>query len=123
MATMDRMGRIEAIWKMLWSNKGFGQRGVLLRKFFGGSVFAIVFLFLVALWASAEDLAGVVKKAVEKSTLDQSGTRPFHLKAAYAPSFERDQGLNRVGEIEIWWQSPTQWRREVRSPQFHQNGD
>jgi hypothetical protein len=70
--------------------------------------------------ASAEDLSGVVKKAVEKSTLDQPGTRPFHLKAAYAPSFERDRSLHRVGEIEIWWQSPTRWRREVSSPEFHQ---
>ncbi len=75
----------------------------------------------------AEDLSGQVKKAVEKSTLDQPGTRPFHLKATFAPSRERDKGTNRVGEIEIWWQSPTKWRREVSSPEFRQiavqNGD
>jgi hypothetical protein len=68
----------------------------------------------------AEDLAGLVKKAVEKSTLDQPGTKPFHLKAIYAPSFERDKDSHREGEVEIWWESPTRWRREVRSPEFHQ---
>lgn len=68
----------------------------------------------------AEDIGGTVKKAVEKSTLDQPGTKPFHLKATYAPSFERDKDSNRVGEIEIWWQSPTKWRRELSSPEFHQ---
>jgi outer membrane lipoprotein-sorting protein len=65
-------------------------------------------------------LAGQVKKAVKKCTLDQSGTKPFHLKATYAPSRERDKDSNRTGEVEIWWQSPTKWRREVRSPEFHQ---
>ena len=75
----------------------------------------------------AEDLSSQVKKAVEKSTLDQAGTRPFHLKASFAPSQERDRNTNRVGEIEIWWQGPNKWRRELRSPEFHQiaiqNGD
>lgn len=69
---------------------------------------------------SAEDLSGQVKKAVEKSTLDQPGTKAFHLKATFAPSQERDNVTNRVGNIEIWWQSPTRWRREVSSPEFHQ---
>jgi hypothetical protein len=68
----------------------------------------------------AENLTEQVKKAVEKCTLDQPGTKPFHLRATFAPSHERDAGTNRVGEIEFWWQSPTQWRREVRSPEFHQ---
>jgi hypothetical protein len=68
----------------------------------------------------AEDLTGQVKKAVEKSTLDQPGTKPFHLKASYAPSRERDADSHRTGEVEIWWESPTRWRREVRSPEFHQ---
>jgi hypothetical protein len=42
------------------------------------------------------------------------------LKAVLAPSLERDRGSNRTGRVEIWWVSPTQWRREVRSPEFHQ---
>lgn len=68
----------------------------------------------------AKDVAGVVRKAVKKSTLDQNGTKPFHLKATYAPSLERDAESHRNGEVEIWWESPTRWRREVRSPEFHQ---
>ena len=65
-------------------------------------------------------MTGQVKKAVEKITLDQPGTKPFHLKAAYTPSFERDKESHRTGDVEIWWESPTRWRREVRSPEFHQ---
>jgi hypothetical protein len=42
------------------------------------------------------------------------------LKAVLAPSLTRDQGSNRTGEVEIWWVSPAQWKREVRSPEFHQ---
>ena len=84
---------------------------------------------LLALWSinllcgvngAAEDLSGKVKKAIEKSTLDQPGTMPFHLKASFAPSQERDIATNRVGEVEIWWQAPNRWRRELHSPEFHQ---
>lgn len=75
----------------------------------------------------SENIQSKIEKAVKKSTLDQSGTRPFHLKATLAPSFERDNGSGRTGEVEIWWESPTKWKREVRSPEFHQvkivNGD
>jgi hypothetical protein len=70
--------------------------------------------------ARAENIVSMVKKAAEKSTLNQPGTRPFHLKATLAPSKERDADSHRTGEIEIWWASPTQWKREVRSPEFHQ---
>ena len=66
------------------------------------------------------DDSKIVKKAVERSTLNQPGTKPFHLKAVLAPSLERDRGSNRTGEVEFWWASPTQWKREVRSPEFHQ---
>src|ERR1700691_259984 len=67
----------------------------------------------------AENLAKEVKKAVERSTLDQPGTKPFHLKAALSPSFDRDKTSGLTGEVEIWWASPTKWRRELRSPDFH----
>jgi hypothetical protein len=68
----------------------------------------------------AIDDVSTVRKAVERSTLNQPGTKPFHLKAMLAPSRDRDRGSNRTGEVEIWWTSPTQWKREVRSPEFHQ---
>lgn len=67
-----------------------------------------------------EDLAKNVRRAVERSTLDQPGTHPFHLRAVVAPSFARDKDSGRTGEVEIWWASPTQWKRELRSPEFHQ---
>jgi hypothetical protein len=69
---------------------------------------------------NADDPELTVKKAAEHGTLNQAGTKPFHLKAVIAPSRERDRGSNRTGEVEIWWASPTQWKREVRSPEFHQ---
>ncbi len=68
----------------------------------------------------AESGVGRVTKAVKKSTLDQAGTKPFHLKAVLTPSKDSDRGSNRTGEVEIWWASPTRWKREVRSPEFHQ---
>ena len=50
----------------------------------------------------ADDAKKVVKKAVERCTLNQAGTKPFHLKAVLAPSFEKDRGSNRSGEVEYW---------------------
>jgi hypothetical protein len=83
-------------------------------------VFILSGLVLCATQGNAEDLAGRVKKAVAKSTLDQPGTKPFHLKAVLTPSRERDSGLGMTGTVEIWWRSPTEWRREVSCPIFHQ---
>jgi hypothetical protein len=65
-------------------------------------------------------MADKVRKAVERSTLNQPGTKPFHLKASIAPSFERDKNSGRNGEVEVWWASPNQWRREVRCTDFRQ---
>ncbi len=89
---------------------------------------AIVLAIVLGLPRSAlTNDSKIVKKAVERCTLNQAGTKPFHLKAVLAPSLERDQASHRTGEVEIWWASPTQWKREVRSPEFHQiaveNGD
>ena len=90
----------------------------------------IVTFAAVAVWPAlgyTENLAKEVTQSVTRSTLDQPGTKPFHLKATVAPSFERDKDSGRTGVLEIWWVSPTQWKREVRSPEFHQvevvNGD
>jgi hypothetical protein len=68
----------------------------------------------------ADDTIKRIQKAVEQCTLDQRGTPAFHLKATLAPSYERDKDSGRTGEVEIWWRSPDQWRREIRSPEFHQ---
>jgi len=76
--------------------------------------------FLLPTAVHAENAVGEVRKAVEHITLDQAGTKPFHLKAVLAASLERDKDSGRAGEVEIWWRSPTRWRRELRSPEFHQ---
>jgi hypothetical protein len=80
----------------------------------------MLLLFVLFPAANAEDMAGKLKKAVERSTLNHPGTKPFHLKAVVAPSFERDKGSGRTGSIEMWWASPSQWKREIQSPEFHQ---
>jgi hypothetical protein len=80
-------------------------------------------VFVALVWpvaGHADDLTVRVKRAVKRSTLDQAGTRPFHLKAVLAPSCPRDKDSGRTGEVEIWWASPTRWKREVRSPEFQQ---
>ena len=76
-------------------------------------------VLLSAAAGTAEDDVTRVRKAVEKSTLDQAHTKPFHMKATLGPS-RQGQGVDRTGEVEIWWMSPTRWRREVRSVGFHQ---
>src|SRR5215470_9820440 len=66
--------------------------------------------FLAILWlhlglpglSHAVDEVDAVKKAIERSTLNQPGTKPFHLKAVLAPSFERDRNSGRTGKVEIW---------------------
>jgi hypothetical protein len=90
-----------------------------IRRVVSVMVMSAAALALAAL-GGADDLEKVVRKPVERSTLNQPGTKPFHLKAVLAPSLARDQGSNRTGEVEIWWVSPEQWKREVRSPEFHQ---
>src|ERR1700761_655140 len=69
---------------------------------------------------AGSDMDTMVREAVKKSTLSQAGTHPFHLRAVIAPSRDRDRESNRTGEVEIWWESPTKYKREVRSPEFHQ---
>ena len=83
------------------------------------------FLFLASLTlgvctAAAQNPLTRLKEAVKVSTLDQAGTHPFHLKAELAPTYERDKDSGRTGEVEIWWMSPTHYRRELRCPDFHE---
>jgi hypothetical protein len=70
--------------------------------------------------ALGQDYVAQFTKAVERSTLDQPGTHPFHLRAEFAPSLERDKALGRTGTVEIWWTSPTKCRREIHSTEFSQ---
>ncbi len=57
-------------------------------------------------------IAQAMAVAAKRSTLDQAGTPPFHLKATvvdlgkHLPEYD--------GTMEMWWVSPTEWRREVK---------
>ena len=77
-------------------------------------------LGLLAGSGMAQDGVSLAKEAAKKSTLDQAGTHPFHLRAVLAPTAARDAGSGRSGEIEIWWKAPGVYRREMQSPGFHQ---
>ncbi len=72
-----------------------------------------ILCFLLALFVAAcstaahsEDIVKRVQKAVAISTIDQQGTHPFHLKAVFAPSLDRDRDSGRTGLVDIWWKSP-----------------
>ena len=61
-----------------------------------------IFAFCIILApCKAENNVAAVSKAVEPSTLNQAGTKPFHLKAKISPSFERDKNCGRYAEVEI----------------------
>ena len=68
---------------------------------------AISALLLFPVCGHAENVSSQVKKAVANiaPSTRLTGTKPFHLKAVLAPSFERDKDSGRTGEVEIWWQS------------------
>jgi hypothetical protein len=86
----------------------------------GVALFALGAVLALTSFGRTDDSQRIVKEAVVRSTLNQRGTKPFHLLATVSPSHARDRGSNRTGVVEIWWASPTQWKREVRSPEFHQ---
>ncbi len=81
---------------------------------------AIFFIVVGSTYVHSEDLSHQIAKILETATLDQTGTAPFHLKATFAPSLEHDKDSHRTGEIEIWWQSPSLWRRELHAQGFQQ---
>jgi hypothetical protein len=89
-------------------------------QYISKTLVAFVTVLGLPAFAPADAPVKAVKKSVLHSTLNQPGTKPFHLKAVIAPSREPDRGSNRNAAVEIWWKSPTQWKREVRSPEFHQ---
>lgn len=57
-------------------------------------------------------IATAMTVAAKHSTLDQAGNPPWHLKATivdlqkHLPEYD--------GTMEMWWVSPTEWRREVK---------
>jgi len=57
-------------------------------------------------------IATAMAIAAKHSTLDQAGNPPWHLKATvvdlgkHLPEYD--------GTMEMWWVSPTEWRREVK---------
>jgi hypothetical protein len=87
----------------LYCRLGRGTSDRRQRDFMGKKMKLALPLLSVALFcvipALAEDLTGQIKKAVEKITLDQPGTKPFHLKADKC----RALSVTRTRTAQEWW--------------------
>ena len=80
----------------------------------------LALLVVPTLSVFAEDWRDQIRNSIEKSTLNQQGTPPFHLRAELSPYRPGIEPAYLNGTIEIWWVSSTQWKREIQTPQFHQ---
>lgn len=63
-------------------------------------------------------LSAALKDAIKKSSLNDSGTPPFHLKAIAAPAYSYSPNL--TADIEEYWVSPKKWKRTIHTPDFDQ---
>lgn len=93
--------------------------GALMRPLLGVALLCTLFV-VPTLSLFGGDWRDQIRSAVEKSTLNQPGTPPFHLVAELSPYRPGIEPAYLTGTIEIWWVSPTQWKREIRTLQFHQ---
>jgi TonB family protein len=59
-------------------------------------------------------IGDAVSKALDKMSLTDDRARPFHIRVSISEP-ENSQSPYQ-GTIEEWWVSPTQWRREVTTP-------
>jgi hypothetical protein len=67
----------------------------------------------------------LLRELVKRSTLEEAGGPPFYLRAKVLK--EQDPNWEYNAEAEIYWASPTRWRRTIHSKAFSQvvivNGD
>lgn len=78
---------------------------------------SVVFVTMMHV-AFAQDVQKQALRVVQDSTLDQSGTHPFHLRAELAPMKESDRPFR--GTVDYWWESPQRYRREIRTTSVSQ---
>jgi hypothetical protein len=117
LASNGNCGRVDGVIAIVKLSLLRSCKVLCMRKF---PCLVILTISTFSLHVAAENMVGKVKKAVDRSTLNQPGSKPFHLKADIRPSFERDKESGRNAEVEIWWESPNKWRREIRSTDFRQ---
>lgn len=65
------------------------------------------------------EFRAALARAAELSTLAAPGGAAFHLKLSTADATVHSAAY--VGEIEIWWETPERWRREIKFPGFTQS--
>ncbi len=91
-------------------------------------LFAVTLLASAACATPADDsvsVADVTEKALQQSQLTLPGSKPFHLLSTIVET--TDPGSEPRAKIELYWLSPTKWRRTIASQDFSQthivNGD
>lgn len=91
----------------------------------GAYALSAILLSCAGLAQQRAPLEDVVKEAASRSTLAAPGAVPFHVQANISDEKTHDAQWNAT--VELWWQSPTVWRRQVNSKTFTQtlivNGD
>jgi hypothetical protein len=65
------------------------------------------------------EFRAAVARAADDSTLAAPGGAAFHLKLSTADATMHSAAY--AGEIEIWWETPERWRREIKFPGFTQS--
>lgn len=68
---------------------------------------------------SPDAFHAALARAAEISTLAAPGAAPFHLKLTTVDATMHSAAY--AGEVEIWWETPERWRREIKFPDFTQS--
>lgn len=84
-----------------------------------------ILFFLPAVASAQTSAAEASEKALKRSQLTQPGSKPFHLIANLKEKDSPDSDYQ--ARVEMFWLSPTKWRRIIASEKFSQvqivNGD
>ena len=86
-------------------------------RYFAG--IAISLVLLPAFSAGTDQLSDLPKKAIERSQITLSGSKPFVLKAKLLEITNLNNADYRA-EIEEYWVAPDKWRRVVKTNKFSQ---
>src|ERR1022692_114721 len=89
------------------------------------SLILLLLFELPAVGAGKIPVGQLLQRMIQRSTLVESGSRPFYLKATISDRDDDKSEFN--GTVEEYWLSPTKWRRVIKLRDFSQtrivNGD
>lgn len=79
----------------------------------------VISVIVFSLYAAADDLDNLPKKAIEQSEITAPGSRPFVLRAKVLEA-TNPSNTKYSAEIEEYWLAPDKWRRTVKTLGFSQ---